>query len=78
MPSTKPRFTVRTEQEVLDKIGYIAEQNERTTTQEIVFLIKQRIAQYEQEHGRIEIPEYMRLTGDRNSLLHERHTENPN
>lgn len=56
MPSKKPRFTVRTEQEVLDKIGYIAEQNERTTTQEIVFLIKQRIAKYERENGEIEIP----------------------
>lgn len=75
MPSTKPRFTVRAEQEVLDKIGYIAEQNERTTTQEIVFLIKQRISQYEQENGKIEIPDYMQMTGDRNYLPHERHTE---
>ena len=57
MPSIKPRFTIRTEQEILDKIGYIAEKNERTTTQEIVFLIKQRIAQYESKHGSIQLPE---------------------
>lgn len=56
MPSEKPRFTIRADQEILDKIGYIAEKNERNTTQEIVFLIKQRITQYESKHGPIQLP----------------------
>lgn len=55
MPSTKPRFTIRTEQEVLNKIEYIAQQYERNTTQEIVFLIKEEIKRYEKENGEIVI-----------------------
>lgn len=55
MPSNKPRFTVRAEQEILDKIGFIAKKNERNTTQEIVFLMKNRIEEYEKEHGKITI-----------------------
>ena len=53
MPSKKPQFVIRTEKEILEKINYIATENERSTTQEIVFLIKQRIKEYEQEHGEI-------------------------
>lgn len=55
MPSNKPRFTVRAEQEILDKIGFIAKKNERNTTQEMVFLMKNRIEEYEKEHGKITI-----------------------
>lgn len=51
MPSDLPRFTIRTEQDILDKIAYIAEDNERSSTQEIVYLIKQRIKEYETENG---------------------------
>ncbi|HFL3190084.1 TPA: hypothetical protein ACG3IT_003899, partial [Clostridioides difficile] len=45
--------------EVLDKIAYIAHENERNSTQEIVYLIKQRIKSYEQEHGEIQIEEIL-------------------
>ena len=57
MPSKKPQFVIRTEQEIIDKISYIAKERERSTTQEIVFLIKQEIKKYESEHGEIEIEE---------------------
>lgn len=57
MPSKKPQFLIRTEQEVIDKIAYIAKQNERSTTQEIVYRIKQTINEYETNHGTIIIPE---------------------
>ena len=53
MPSKKPQCVIRAEQEILDKIAYIASENERSSTQEIVYLIKQRIKSYEQEHGEI-------------------------
>lgn len=53
MPSKKPQFVIRTEQEILDKIAYIANQNERSSTQEIVHLIKKHIKAYEAEHGEI-------------------------
>ncbi len=57
MPSKKPQFVIRTDQEVLDKIAYIAKENERNTTQEIVYLLKQKIKAYEAEHGEIILPE---------------------
>lgn len=53
MPSKKPQFVIRTDQEVLDKIAHIAKENERSTTQEIVHMIKQRISAYEAIHGEI-------------------------
>lgn len=56
MPSKKPQFVIRTEQEVLDKLAYIAEQHERSSTQEIVYLIKRHIKAYESEHGEIQLP----------------------
>ncbi|MDO4278117.1 MAG: Arc family DNA-binding protein [Lachnoclostridium edouardi] len=60
MPSKKPQFVIRTEKEILDKIAYIAHENERNSTQEIVYLIKQRIKSYEKEHGEIIIEEESR------------------
>ena len=53
MPSKKPQFVIRTEKDILEKIGYIAAENERSTTQEIVYLIKNKIREYESEHGEI-------------------------
>lgn len=39
----------------LEKIKFIAEQNERSATQEIVYLIKQAINEYESEKGEIPV-----------------------
>lgn len=55
MPSKKPQFVIRTDNETLEKIKYIAKENERSTTQEIIFLIKQEIKKYEAEKGEIPI-----------------------
>ena len=55
MPSKKPQFIVRTEKETLDKIAYIAEKNERSTNQEIVYMIKQKINAYEAMNGEIKL-----------------------
>lgn len=63
MPSKKPQFVIRTEQEIIDKIGYIAKENERSTTQEIVYLIKQRIKEYEKQNGNITIGD-ITINGD--------------
>ena len=40
MPSKKPQFVIRAEKEVFDKIAYIAKENERSATQEIVYMLK--------------------------------------
>lgn len=53
MPSKKPQFVIRTDQETIEKIKYIATENERSATQEIVYLIKSEIKKYEKEKGEI-------------------------
>lgn len=55
MPSKKPQFVIRTDNETLEKIKYIAKENERSTTQEIIYLVKQEIKKYEAEKGEIPI-----------------------
>ena len=57
MPSKKPQFIIRTDKEILDKIAYIARENERSSTQEIVYLIKKKIKEFEAENGEIILPE---------------------
>ncbi len=49
------RFTLRVSQDLLDKLGYIAEFEGRTKNKELEQLIKKRIEQFEQNHGEIKI-----------------------
>jgi len=51
MPSKKPQFVIRGDKEIFDKICYIASEHERSGTQEIMYLIKERIKDYESIHG---------------------------
>lgn len=53
MPSKKPAILIHAEKEILDKIKYIAKENERSTTQEIIYIIKRRIKEYESDNGEI-------------------------
>lgn len=53
MPSDLPRYTLRIPQILLDKIRYIAEENERSANKEIELMIKQRIKEYENTNGEI-------------------------
>lgn len=55
MPSNKPRFTIRTDQETLIKIARIAQEHQRSATQEIVHIIKKHIDEYEEEKGPIDV-----------------------
>lgn len=50
-----PRYTLRIPQELLDKLGYIAEYEGRTKNREIEQLIKKRIAEFEAAHGEIQM-----------------------
>ena len=54
MKDNLPRYTLRIPQELLDKLGYIAEYEGRTKNLEIEQLIKKRIAEFEAAHGKIE------------------------
>ena len=47
------RYTLRVEQKLLYKLGYIAEYEGRTKNRELEQMIKKRIRDFEQEHGEI-------------------------
>ena len=53
MKDTLSRYTLRVEQALLDKLGYIAEYEGRTKNRELEQMIKKRIAEFEKEHGEI-------------------------
>lgn len=53
MPSDVPRLTVRMEQELINKINMIAKKENRSTNQQINYILKKYIEQYEKENGRI-------------------------
>ena len=55
MNDSLSRYTLRVELELLDKLGYVAEYEGRTKNKEIEQLIKKRIAEFEKEHGKIEL-----------------------
>ena len=47
------RYTLRVSQQLLDKLGYIADYEGRTKNRELEQMIKKRIADFEKEHGEI-------------------------
>lgn len=55
MASDLPRYTLRMSKEYLQKIRYIAEENGRSANKEIGLMVKQRIKEYEQENGPINL-----------------------
>ncbi len=55
MASVLPRYTLRIPQDLLNKIRYIAEEEGRSANREIELMIKHRVADYEKEHGEIQL-----------------------
>ena len=55
MKDNKSRYTLRVDQDLLDKLGYIAEYEGRTKNRELEQILKHRIEQFEKEHGKIEL-----------------------
>ena len=55
MTDNKSRYTLRVDQTLLDKLGYIAEYEGRTKNRELEQLLKRHIEQFEREHGKIEL-----------------------
>ena len=53
MKNQLSRYTLRISQELLNKIGYIADYEGRTKNKEIEQLIKKRIQEFEAIHGKI-------------------------
>lgn len=46
--------SIRIEQEMLDKIGYVADYEGRSVNSHILVLIRENIKAFEAEHGKIE------------------------
>ena len=55
MKGNLSRYTLRIDQALLDKLGYIAEYEGRTKNRELEQKIKKRIRDFEQEHGEIDL-----------------------
>ena len=55
MKDNMPRYTLRIPQELLDKLGFIAQYEGRTKNKEIEQLIKKRISEFESVHGLISL-----------------------
>lgn len=53
MPSKKPRITVYTDQNTIDKFEKIAKEENRSISKEAEKMIIDRIKAYEVEHGKI-------------------------
>lgn len=53
MPSDLPRLTVRMEKELIDKVNILAKKESRSTNQQIIYILKKYLEQYEQENGRV-------------------------
>ena len=55
MKDNLPRYTLRINRITLDKLEYIAKFNGRSKNREIEWLIRRNIADFEKEHGRIDL-----------------------
>ncbi len=49
------KFTLRIDSDVLKKFRYVAEYKARSANRELETLMKKDIAEYENEHGKIEL-----------------------
>lgn len=49
------KFTLRIDSVLLKKFHFVAEYNARSANREIEFLMKNHVAKFEREHGKIEL-----------------------
>lgn len=57
MLSNLPKYTLRIQRDLLNKMKYAAEFEGRSTNKQIEFLIKKYIKEFEKTHGKIQITE---------------------
>ena len=53
MPTTKPQLKTYTDEETVKKFSFIAEKESRSVSKELEYITKQKIQNYEKEHGEI-------------------------
>ena len=54
--SVSYNFPLRLDDELREKLRYIAAQNSRSLNKEIEYLVKKHVEAYEKEHGPIAVP----------------------
>lgn len=57
MPSAVPQRGVRIEDTLYDKLRALAVKDNRSFNQEVVYILRLYLDQYENEHGEIRVPE---------------------
>lgn len=55
MPSKKPMVTLRTDQDIIKKLKYIADFENRSDNKQLEYILKEYINHFENEHGEIDI-----------------------
>lgn len=55
MPSDLPRYTLRIDPALLEKVSFIARENDRSTNKEIERALRKLVADFEKENGVIVI-----------------------
>lgn len=55
MPSKKPQLKTYTTQEIVEKFNYIAENENRTISKHLEYIVKKEIQKYELENGKIQL-----------------------
>ena len=55
MPDKTAKFTLRIDNEVLQKFRYVAEYNARSANRELEVLIKKYVAEFEKKNGPIKL-----------------------
>lgn len=53
MSKDTAKFTLRTDLEMMKKFHFVAEYNARSANRELEIIMKQHIAEFEEEHGKI-------------------------
>lgn len=53
MKAKQSKYTLRINDELLNKFHYISEYNARSANSELTLLIKKHIVEFEKEHGKI-------------------------
>lgn len=51
----KIQYNFRVDKEIIEKFKFIAEQDERTVSQQLTLLMKKEIKHYEDENGHIDL-----------------------
>lgn len=49
----KRQFTIRIDDDILNKIGYIAKKNKRSLNAQVEYTLEKCVTDYEKEHGPI-------------------------